>query len=73
MLDAMATKKRVPIEDFPPVVRLSDELRERCARLAHEMSKRIAGAEVPPTAVVRSALLRGLDALEDDLGIKRSK
>lgn len=49
--------------------RLDEELIARLDRAASELSKRTAGVEVGRSGVLRAAVLRGLDALEVELGL----
>ena len=72
MLDTMPPKKDAPADAFPPMVRIPVETRERLARASEAMSKR-ALTDLPASVVVRAAIERGLDALEDELGIAKGK
>jgi predicted transcriptional regulator len=54
-------------------VRVDEATEARLEDLAELMSKRAQGAEVTKSNVLRVALDRGLEALERDLGVKRSK
>jgi predicted DNA-binding protein len=71
MLDDMAPKKDAA-EAVPSTIRLPTALHERLARVREAMSKRVL-TELPSAVAVKAALERGLDALEGELGIKRSK
>ena len=53
-------------------IRLDDTLRERIASVAALMGERAgAGAPLPESLTVRSALERGLAAIEDELRAKK--
>lgn len=56
-------------------LRLDDELIARLDRLAETMATRAGGAEITRTSAMRTALVRGLDSLEAELGTsdRRSK
>lgn len=56
--------------DATITIRVPTETRTRLAALATLLSAQIAGVEVPESAAIRAALLRGLDALEAELGGK---
>jgi hypothetical protein len=49
-----------------------DEVEHRLDRVAAEVAKRAAGVRVTRSTVARSALLRGLEAMENELGLKKS-
>jgi hypothetical protein len=66
MLD-MSPKTTEP--DWPPVVRLSEPLRGRMARLREAMAKRLGVATLPPRVALQAVLERGLEALEPDYGL----
>jgi hypothetical protein len=72
MLDVMSPKKDSEADSFPPMARIPVETRERLARVSDAMSKR-ALTELPASVVVRAAIERGLDALERELGIGKSR
>jgi hypothetical protein len=68
MLDTMPPKKQsAPAEEWPAVVRIPAELRDRLAALGEAMGAR-AFATLPASVVIRAVLDRGLDALEAELG-----
>ena len=71
MLDDMNAKKKPASEPSTQVVRLPVPLLDRASRVGDAMAKRIGGSELPPAYVIRAALERGLDALEEELGVKR--
>jgi hypothetical protein len=54
------------------VFRVPEALRARLAKVGAYMSTR-ALADLPGAVVARAALERGLNALEDELGIKRKR
>lgn len=61
-----ATKK----QKFEGVsVRTEAAVDERLDRVAEELSRRAAGMVVKRTAVAKTAMLRGLDAIERELGL----
>lgn len=67
MLDQMATKKKTAAEPSTAVVRVPTALLDRAASVGEAMAARIGGTELPLAYVVRTALERGLDAIEADL------
>jgi hypothetical protein len=70
MVDGMAAKKEA---GWPDVVRLSsDEQKQRLARLEQAMGAKL-GATMPRTTVLEAVINRGLDALEPEYGVKRSR
>jgi hypothetical protein len=71
-MQAMASKKEQTDATWPDVVRIPAETKARLQRCGAAMGKR-ALTELPPAVVVRAALDRGLDLLEDELGIARKK
>lgn len=54
-------------------IRLEDDLVARLDALAAVLTERAAGVKVTRTAAMRSALERGLEALEDEVGTPRRK
>jgi uncharacterized protein YlxW (UPF0749 family) len=54
-------------------VRLEQETLRRIDAVAKKLTERAAGVEVTRMATMRAAMLRGLEALENELGIKRGK
>lgn len=57
----------------PMSVRLEEDVLARLDALAAALSKRAAGAEVNRSDALRVAALRGVEDLERELGIKRTK
>ncbi len=68
----MPTVKKDAADAQPAVIRIPEAVRERLAKVGEAMSKR-ALTELPATVVVRAVLDRGLDALENELGIGKGK
>ena len=54
-------------------VRIEDVLTERLDDLAEAMSKRVGGANISRANAIRAALVRGVDELENEYGIRRAK
>lgn len=52
-------------------IRLDPALLERLDRIAEEMSQRAAGAGIARSEAARAALLRGVEALELELGLSK--
>lgn len=54
-------------------VRIETEVLSRLDVVAAKLTERAAGAEVTRAATMRAAMIRGLDELEVELGIKRKR
>lgn len=54
-------------------IRLSDEDARRIDRIAEVLTERAAGAKITRSSAYRQALLRGIPALEAELGITQPK
>lgn len=63
----------MPAVDRPLPIRLEDDTIERLDRLAAALTERAAGVKVSRSGAMRATIERGLDVLEAELGIGRTK
>ena len=59
--------------DKPIAIRLDEEILSRLDRLSEALTGRVAGARLTRTDAHRVALLRGLESLEEELGLKAKR
>jgi hypothetical protein len=57
----------------PVPLRIEESTLDRLDRVASALSERAAGARVPRSDVIRIALERGLESLEKEMSLSRSK
>jgi hypothetical protein len=55
----------------PTYVRLEPETLERADRVAEELAKKVEGVRPSQSMALRLAITRGLDLLEQELGMKK--
>ena len=67
----MARPLKGPRKDAQLVVRLDPDVRKRLERVRDELTRRASGVEIVTSHVVREALVRGLEALERELRLRR--
>jgi predicted DNA-binding protein len=61
------------LEHKPVPLRIDDETMERLDRLGEALTRRTAGVQVPRAGIIREVLDRGIQAMERELGLSRSK
>ncbi len=59
--------------DHPTSVRLDDDLSSRLDRIAEALTRRAAGVSVGRSRALKLAIERGIDALEEELGLRKKK
>ncbi|MGH7436951.1 MAG: hypothetical protein ACRENE_14860 [Polyangiaceae bacterium] len=59
------------MNEHPTSVRLSDDTLERVDRVAAQLTKQAAGLQVGRSRALQLTIAKGLDALEEELGMSK--